>query len=186
MNRPQPLTWTTRRYPTVAGADLTADAHAAALDLSLVDDRFAPRVLAGEVDQAVRAWAQTIDGSDAPLRALASPAALEEQLHPGDPADQLRVVIRGPHVQSVHIIQLDAHHNPPTMLVELRVSAHRYQEDSTITIITDGDRSTRQTFTARWRMALTHDDTHPWQIVAVDPVSDDTGERTSAGIGVDE
>jgi hypothetical protein len=47
------------------------------------------------------------------------------------------------------------------MLVELRIGARRYQEDRATTIVTDGDRSARQTFTARWRMAPTHDTPTP-------------------------
>jgi len=36
-------------------------------------------------------------------------------------------------MQSVRILQLAARDMPPWMLVELRVSAHRYQEDSSTT-----------------------------------------------------
>jgi predicted lipid-binding transport protein (Tim44 family) len=152
---------------TIASTDLTRDAQAAALDLSLVDDRLAPRVLAGEVHYAVRAWAEAIDGDDAPLNAVASPTALAELLYPGDPDRRRRLVVRGPRVRSVRILRLGAHDNPPWMLVELRVSGRRYQEDRTTTTIVDGDRSIQTAFTMRWCMELTDDDSHPWRIAAV-------------------
>jgi predicted lipid-binding transport protein (Tim44 family) len=150
----------------VAGADLAQDARAAALDLSLVDDRFAPRVLSSEVQYAVSMWAQAIDGEDTPLRAVASPSALAELLYPGDPSRQHRLVVRGPRVREVRIVELHAHDTPPAMLVELRVSGHRYIEDRTTTIIVQGDRSIQTSFTMRWRLELTDEDTHPWRIAA--------------------
>ncbi len=152
---------------TIASTDLTRNAYAAALDLSLVDDRFAPRVLAGEADYAVCAWAEAIDGDDTPLNAVASPMALAELLYPGDPDRRRRLIVRGPRVRSVRILQLGAHDTPPWMLVELCISGRRYQEDRTTTTILDGDRSIQTTFTMRWRMELTEDDSHPWRIAAV-------------------
>jgi predicted lipid-binding transport protein (Tim44 family) len=165
---------------TIAGADLAHDARAAALDLSLVDDRFAPRVLATEVEYAVGAWAQAIDGDDAPLRAVASPSALGELLYPGDPQCRCRLVVRGPQVRSLRIAELGAHDTPPSMLVELRVSGRCYQEDRTTTIVIQGDRSIETSFTMRWRMELTDDDAHPWRIAAATGIPGVThrGSRT--------
>ena len=152
---------------SIASADLTQDARETALDLSLVDDRFAPRVLAGEVEYAVHAWAEAIDGEDGPLEAVATSSALGELLYSGDPDRRRRLVVRGPRVQAVRILQVGAHDTPPWMLVELRVSGRRYHEDRTTTTILEGDRSTHTSFTMRWRLELTEDDSHPWCIAAV-------------------
>jgi predicted lipid-binding transport protein (Tim44 family) len=152
---------------TIASADLTLDARSAALDLSLVDDRFAPHVLTGEVENAVRAWAEAIDGKDASLEAVASPTAIAELLYPGDPDRQQRLVVRGPYVQSVRVLELDAHDTPPWMLVELHISGRRYQEDRTTATILKGDRSAQTNFTMRWRMELTEDVYNPWRIAQV-------------------
>ena len=57
-------------------------ARAAALDLSLVDGRFAPDVLATAIGEVVDAWAQAIDGPDEPLAARTTPQALRALLYP--------------------------------------------------------------------------------------------------------
>ena len=72
----------------VANPEFSGSARAAALDLSLVDGRFAPDLLAAEVERAVAAWAEAIDGDRGELAELASPDALRDLLHPGDPAEQ--------------------------------------------------------------------------------------------------
>jgi predicted lipid-binding transport protein (Tim44 family) len=155
----------------IAGATLSSSARAAALDISLVDDRFAPRVLEAEVDSAVGAWAEAIDGDDGPLDAVASANAAQELLYPGDAAKNRRLVVRGPRVRSVKIVELDAQAKPPSMLVQLRVSGRRYVEDRTTTTVLSGDKSVQTSFTQHWRMALTDDDAHPWRITAVEPGS---------------
>jgi predicted lipid-binding transport protein (Tim44 family) len=155
----------------IAGATLTRDARAAALDISLVDDRFAPRVLACEAEYAVGAWTEAIDGEDNPLHAAASASAVQELLYPGDATSTRRVVVRGPRVRSVEILDLDARAMPPSMLVELHVSGRRYVENRDTTTILSGDRSVESSFTLRWRMELTDNDAHPWRIAAVEPES---------------
>ena len=49
----------------VADLQFDGDAHAAALDLSLADGRFAPDVLEVAARRAVAAWAEAVDGDDA-------------------------------------------------------------------------------------------------------------------------
>jgi hypothetical protein len=152
----------------IAGATLSSSARAAALDISLVDDRFAPRVLEAEVDYAVGAWAEAIDGEDGPLDAVASVNAAQELLYPDDPAKNRRLVVRGPRVRSVKIVGLDAQAKPPLMVVELRVSGRRYVEDRNTTTVLGGDKSVETSFTQHWRMELTDDDAHPWRIAAIE------------------
>jgi predicted lipid-binding transport protein (Tim44 family) len=151
----------------IAGATLSKDARAAALDISLVDDRFAPRILAVEVDYAVGAWADAVDGEDAPLDAVASASAVQELLYPGDVTRSRRLVVRGPRVRSVEIVALAAHAVPPSMVVELRINGRRYVEDRTTTIVLSGNRSIESSFRLRWRMELTDDAGHPWRIATV-------------------
>ena len=151
----------------IAGATLSGGARAAALDISLVDDRFAPRVLATEVDYAVGVWAEAIDGDDAPLHAVASTAAVQELLYPGDASSGRRLVVRGVRVRGVEIVELAAREMPPAMVVQLRASGRRYIEDRTTTTVLSGDRSVESSFTLSWRMELTDDPAHPWRIAAV-------------------
>jgi hypothetical protein len=151
----------------IAAADFAPDARAAALDISLVDDRFAPRVLTAEAEHAVAAWAEAIDGDDTALESMASSAAIQELLYPGDQTCSRRLVVRGPRVRAVHITALNARATPPTMVVELKVSGRRYVEDRTTTTVLSGDRSVETSFRLAWLMELTDDDAHPWRIGAV-------------------
>jgi predicted lipid-binding transport protein (Tim44 family) len=158
----------TSEVAEIAGATLSSSARAAALDISLVDDRFAPRVLEAEVEYAVGVWAEAIDGDDGPLDAVASASAAQELLYPDDPGKNRRLVVRGPRVRSIEIVGLDARAKPPSMLVELRVNGRRYVEDRTTTTVVSGDKSVQTSFTQRWRMELTDDDAHPWRIAAIE------------------
>jgi len=149
----------------LATPSLSDEARASALDLSLVDGRFAPDVLAAEVKRAVQAWTDAVDGSDADLRQLASGRATRDLLHPGDASERTRQVIRGPHVRSVQIVGLDPHATPPRMTVELQVSARRYVEDRDTLALLSGNKDHDTTFVERWALALDGDDEHPWRIV---------------------
>jgi predicted lipid-binding transport protein (Tim44 family) len=150
----------------IAAPEFTGDARAAALDLSLADGRFAPDLLAAEVKRAVAAWAEAIDGNRGELAELASPQALRELLHPGDPAEQTRLVVRGPHVRELRILSLDAQTSPAEMTVELEVHGCRYIEDRDTTAVVSGSPHTSTVFREHWRLALDGDDAHPWRIVS--------------------
>jgi predicted lipid-binding transport protein (Tim44 family) len=140
------------------------DARAAALDLSLVDGRFAPDVLEVAVRRVVAAWAEAVDGSDDGLRALASPEALQELLHPDDPSGRTRLVVRGPRVRAVTIESLDAHAEPPLMTVAVEAEGGRYIEDRDTTRVVSGDPTSRTRFSERWTLALNGDDANPWRV----------------------
>jgi predicted lipid-binding transport protein (Tim44 family) len=141
------------------------DAHAQALDLSLVDGRFAPSVLEVAVQRALAAWAEAIDGSDRRLAELATPEARREMLHPGYAGDAARVVIRAPRVRAVTIEGLDAHAEPPRLTVAVQVDAVRYVEDRDTTILLSGSQSRPTRFTERWTFGLDGPDANPWRIV---------------------
>ena len=126
-------------------------------------------------------WAEAIDGDDSPLDAVASNAAVRELLYPGDPTRSQRLVVRGPRVRSVEIVELAGQAMPPSMAVELHVSGRRYAEDRTTTIVLSGDKSVETSFRLRWRMELTDDDAHPWRIASVEPrgaKDEPTGRRS--------
>jgi predicted lipid-binding transport protein (Tim44 family) len=141
------------------------DARAAALDLSLVDARFAPDVLEVAVRRVVAAWAEAVDGSDAALAALSTPDALRELLHPNDPSGQTRLVVRGPRVLVVNIARLDADAQPPRMTVEVVAEGRRYIEDRDTAAVLQGSRSVARRFSEHWTLALDGDAANPWRIV---------------------
>ena len=153
------------RAGEVAPAEFSGEARAAALDLSLVDGRFAPDVLAAEVTRAVEAWAEAVDGSDEDLRRLASAGAARELLHPGDPSERTRLVVRGPSIRSLRIVALDPHSEPPTMTVELEVHGRRYIEDRDTAAVLSGSQSMASGSHQRWTLALDGGDEYPWRIV---------------------
>ena len=146
----------------VADLDYQGDAHAAALDLSLADGRFAPDVLEVTARRAATAWAEAVDGDDARLRSIAHGQAVRDLLHPGDPSGRTRLVVRGPEVRRIRIINLDAGAQPPTMTIEVELRGRRYIEDRDTTAILAGSQSRPTTFTERWTFALDGDSRQPW------------------------
>ena len=150
----------------VADLQFEGDARAAALDLSLADGRFAPDVLEVAARRAASAWAQAVDGSDAQLRAIASPEAISELLHPGDPSGATRLVVRGPRLKQIRIVALDAAATPPTMAIEVDLSGRRYIENRRTTEVLAGSQSRETSFTERWTFALDGPASQPWRISA--------------------
>jgi predicted lipid-binding transport protein (Tim44 family) len=155
------------RISEVADLDYAGDARAAALDLSLADGRFAPDVLEVTARRAARAWAEAVDGDDARLRSIAHGPAVRDLLHPGDPSERTRLVVRGPEVRRIRIVDLDAGAQPPTMTVEVELHGRRYIEDRDTTAILAGSQSRPTTFTERWTFALDGDARQPWLLTAV-------------------
>jgi predicted lipid-binding transport protein (Tim44 family) len=149
----------------VADLDFDGDARAAALDLSVADPRFAPDVLEASARRAVEAWAEAVDGADAPLEAVASPSAVAELLHPGDAGQSTRLVVRGPRVRSIRIAALDAGTSPATMTIDVELGGVRYVENRDTAAVVSGSRTGATSFTERWTMALDGPDQGPWRIV---------------------
>ncbi len=151
----------------LASVSFNGDARAAALDLSLVDGRFAPDVLEVSARRAVAAWADAIDGDAGALRALATPMVATELLHPGDPSATSRVVVRGLSVEEIAVIGLEARAAPPRMTIEVALTGRRYIEDRATAALVAGSPTRETHFRERWTFALDGDDAQPWRIVAV-------------------
>jgi predicted lipid-binding transport protein (Tim44 family) len=122
-------------------------------------------VLEVAVRRVVAAWAEAVDGSDEGLRALSSPEAVSELLHPGDRSGRTRLVVRGPRVRSVTIEELDAHAAPPRMTVAVEAEGRRYVEDRDTTRVVSGNPNATTRFTEHWTLALDGDDANPWRVV---------------------
>ncbi len=153
----------------IAGAAETkltydTDAYRAALDLSLVDGRFAPDILEVSARRAVTAWAQAVDGDDGALAALAAPDAVRELLHPGDPSQATRLVVRGPRVTGLRITALDP--NAARMTVEVTIAGRRYIENRATAAVLAGNPTRESTFTERWTFTLSGEGEHPWRLTA--------------------
>ncbi len=151
----------------LADLQFSGDARAAALDLSLADARFAPDILEVAARRAVAAWTEAVDGSDAELRKVATPDAIQELLHPGDPSGHTRVVVRGAQVQRIRIVALDAGADPATMTIDVDLRGRRYIEDRDTTRVLSGSSIRPVGFTERWTLAVTGEADEPWRIVSV-------------------
>ncbi len=151
----------------VADLQFDGDARAAALDLSLADGRFSPDVLEIAARRATAAWAEAVDGSDATLLKLATPGAAREMLHPGDPSEKTRLVVRGPVVRQIRIAGLDAGSEPPTMTIDVELEGRRYLEDRDTAAVVAGSQLRATKFTERWTLALDGPPEQPWRIAAV-------------------
>lgn len=147
--------------------NLSADARAQALDLSLADARFAPDVLEVAARRAAEAWAEAVDGDDAPLLAVAAPQAVDALLYAGDSSQTTRLVVRGPRVERLTIDVIDANAQPARLSVTVRVRGRRYVENRATAAVVSGSRDREQTFTERWTLALEGDEQLPWCLVGV-------------------
>jgi predicted lipid-binding transport protein (Tim44 family) len=150
-----------------APVDFAGGAREAALDLSLADARFAPDVLEAAVRRGITAWAEAVDGDDAPLERVASGEAVDALLYASDTARRTRLVVRGPRVESVVIERLDAHAQPPRMEVAVTVRGRRYREDRATAALVEGSRDRERSFTERWALGLDGAEDAPWRVVGV-------------------
>jgi predicted lipid-binding transport protein (Tim44 family) len=150
----------------VADLDFDGTARTAALDLANMDGRFAPDVLEAAARRALDAWAEAVDGDDTALDAIATPEAVSELLHPGDPSGKTRLVVRGPQLKKLRIVALDAAAEPPAMTVEADVAGRRYIQDRDTTNVLSGSMDREVVFTERWRMVLDGTDDTPWKIAS--------------------
>jgi predicted lipid-binding transport protein (Tim44 family) len=154
----------------LADVDYAGDARKQALDLSLVDERFAPHVLEAAARTAMSAWAEAVDGDDAKLRALAGDEAVHALLYGGDAQARTRLVVRGPRLNALRIAALDPDAEPATLTVEADVTGRRYVEDRDTLELVSGSRDSETSFTERWTLRLDGTGEVPWRIAAAAPV----------------
>ncbi len=152
----------------IADVDFEGSARTAALDMANIDGRFAPDVLEAAARRALASWAEAVDGDDTALDTIATPEAVQAMLYPNDPSRRNRLVVRGPKLRRLRIVEVDAGADPPAMVVEAEVAGRRYIEDRNTATVVWGRNDTEAVFFESWRMVLSgHDDT-PWRIADPD------------------
>jgi predicted lipid-binding transport protein (Tim44 family) len=124
-------------------------------------------VLEVAVRRAIAAWAEAVDGEDAPLERVASTEAVDALLYDGDAGRRTRLVVRGPRVESVTIERVDALAQPARMEVAIGVRGRRYREDRATAAIVEGSRDHERSFVERWILALDGPTDAPWRLVGV-------------------
>jgi predicted lipid-binding transport protein (Tim44 family) len=153
----------------LASLEYAGDGRKAALDLSLVDGRFAPDVLEASARRAIAAWAEAVDGADDPLLAVASEQAVGELLYPRGADRSARLVVRGPRLERMTLVRLDGDAKPPRMVVELELAGRRYVEDRDSIAVLEGSRERVARWSERWTFALDGADDTPWRVVSGAP-----------------
>ena len=148
----------------LADLDFDGSARAAALDLALADPRFDPAVLEAAVRRVVAAWVEAVDGADAPLEAVAAPAAVDALLYDRDATRRTRLVVRGARAERVTVERLEAAAEPPAMVVAVTVRGRRYVQDRDTAAILSGSDARDDVFTARWRLTLDGPPAAPWRL----------------------
>jgi hypothetical protein len=151
----------------VVPAELPDDLRVAALDLAAFDGRYAPDVLEAAAQRTVAAWAEAIDGNHSTLVALAGGGNTTLLLHP-DRDDHHRLVVRGPRLRQLRIVDLRPKGTPPGMTVEATITGRRYLEHRANGAVLVGSRDHDATFTVRWDLVLSDDPSVPWRIVRLD------------------
>ena len=77
------------------------------------------------------------------------------------------MVVRGPEVNRIRVVALDAAAEPATMTIEVDLSGRRYIENRDTAAVLAGSRTRKTSFTERWTLSLTDDPTQPWRITSV-------------------
>jgi predicted lipid-binding transport protein (Tim44 family) len=158
----------TQRVGELLSPEFAGSAHEAALDLSLIDGRFAPDVLATAVGRVVEAWAQAIDGPDEPLASRTTSQALRALLYP-TASPRARLVIRGQDVRATTIVSVTAG-PPPEVCLRLDVEGVQYIEDRDTTEVLAGSKRQRSTTSQLWTLRLSDDARRPWVVTAASGV----------------
>lgn len=149
----------------IASVGFEGSTRTAALDLANIDGRFSPDVLEAAARRAVDAWAEAVDGDDDALERIASPEVVDTLLFSGDPARKTRLVIRGPKLEDLTIVSIDAEAVPARMRLAAKVRGRRYLQDRDTTTVVLGDPAREVSFTESWEMALDGNDDTPWRLV---------------------
>jgi len=130
------------------GGTATA-ARAAALDLALVDGRFAPDVIETCVRRLLLAWESATNGEPTALDGIATPRAIEQLLAAAPGSAK---ALREPRLKELRIVELDGRAEPPRVVVLGVVRA--YPDMWNLDLC--------------WRLALADSSEQPWRLVDAD------------------
>jgi hypothetical protein len=134
----------------------------ALLDLSVVDSRFGPALIAAELAHLLEAWEGAVIGSEAPLDELASVHAREALLRP---RPGTRLVMRDAVLKSWEATRLDLARHPAAIEVTLDVEAVRYVVTGNGSHVA-GNRTDARRMALTWTLELTDSARAPWRLAA--------------------
>jgi hypothetical protein len=148
----------------VALSDLVGTDEApdfALLDLSAVDSRFLPALIAGHLARIIEAWELAGTGIDGPLENLASAQATKALLRS---SGGTRLIVRDAVLKSWRPTRLDLARHPPAVEVALEVEAVRYlvRGDGGTVV---GNQTVRHPMALMWTLELSGSERTPWRLV---------------------
>ncbi|MEA2271489.1 MAG: hypothetical protein QOI98_197 [Solirubrobacteraceae bacterium] len=154
------------RSDTIAPRELIdgqAPPGLALLDLSASDGRFSPALLGATLDHLVEAWEEATIGSEAPLAALATSAAVKALLQPPDA--NTRLVLQDASIARWNVAQLDVSADPPRVAVDLTVEGIRWIVDDRDRMPVAGSRTARHVMSMCWNLEMRDDAAVQWRLV---------------------
>lgn len=134
----------------------------ALLDLSVVDGRFAPALIAAELAHLIEAWEEAATRSEAPLEKLASVDARDALLRP---SPGHRLVLRDAVMKSWEATKLDLSRRPPAIDVSVQIDAVRYIVTAHGTYVA-GNNTDAHRLALIWTLELTDSAGAPWRLAA--------------------
>jgi hypothetical protein len=132
----------------------------ALLDLSVVDSRFGPALIASQLAHLLEAWEGAVSGSEAPLEELASAHARAALLRP---RPGTRLVVRDAVLKSWEAARLDLSRQPPGIEVTLDVEAVRYVVRDNGSHVA-GNRTEARRMALTWTLELADSAQTPWRL----------------------
>lgn len=134
----------------------------ALLDLSIIDPRFLPALIAEELAHLLESWEAAVTGSEGPLEELASVKARTALLRP---RHGTRMIVRDAVLKSWETTRLDLARDLPAVEVTLNVEAIRYVVSDNGTALAGSDTVVHE-MELMWMLELTDSPQVPWHLVA--------------------
>jgi hypothetical protein len=132
----------------------------ALLDLSVIDNRFLPALMAAELAHLLEAWEEATTGSEAPLEELAGVDARAALLRPAPGA---RLFVRDVVLKSWEPTTLELSRHPPAVEVSLDVEAVRFVVRDDGSPMAGNQRGAHR-MALKWLLELTDSKSAPWRL----------------------
>jgi hypothetical protein len=133
----------------------------ALLDLSILDGRFLPALIAAQLAHLLDAWEEAVSGSEAPFKERASTQARSALLRPGRGT---HLVIQDVVLKSWEPTSLDLSRRPPAIEVTLEVDAIRYVANGRGRGRAGNEKEPRR-MVLQWCLELTDSARAPWRLI---------------------
>jgi len=135
-------------------------------DLSLIDGRFSPALLASTLEHLIGAWEQATISSDAPLHGLATHEVIDALLRPVEGTGPARLILRDTQLKAWEPTRLDFHTEPPRIAIAVTIRCVRFLVSADTGEPIRGNPRDPQELKPVWTLELTESPTSTWKLVA--------------------